>query len=182
MLKISENPPILPENFVSIEDMQGTWWVAHTKARFEKAFAWDMLNRDIAYFLPMVKKVRVSGGRKRKTMMPLFSSYVFICGTEQDRYNAMATNRLCQTIEVTDQKQFINELTEIEKAINGDAEISPYPYPAKGAKCRIIAGSLKGLEGIVIQDAKKTRMVLEVNILGQGAAVEIDGDLIESID
>ncbi len=182
MLKISENPPVLPEAFDSVEDIQGTWWVAHTKARFEKAFARDLINRDIAYFLPMIEKVRVSGGKKRKSLVPLFSSYVFMCGTERDRYEAMATNRLCQTIAVADQSEFIRELSSIERAINGDAEISPYPHPAKGTKCRIIAGSLKGLEGIVIQDAKKTRMVLDVNILGQGAAVEIDADLIEAID
>ena len=47
----------------SLRDLSGTWWVAHTKARFEKVFAWDMLSHGIGYFLPMREKVIFSGGR-----------------------------------------------------------------------------------------------------------------------
>jgi len=73
MLKLSENPAILTPEVQSLVELGGTWWVAHTKARFEKAFAWDMSNRGIGYFLPMREKIIFSGGRKRRVMAPLFS-------------------------------------------------------------------------------------------------------------
>ena len=117
MLKITENPAVIPPDINSIAELNGTWRVAYTKSRFEKIFAKEMLNRNIGYFLPMREKIIFSGGRKRHVMMPLFSSYVFFCGTEQERYKALATGRLCHIIEVTNQDSLIEELLNIEKAI-----------------------------------------------------------------
>ena len=142
-----------------------------------------MLSRSIGYFLPMREKIIFSGGRKRHVMAPLFTSYVFICGTELDRYTALTTNRLCQTIEVVDQDGLIQELTTIEKPLLSKAIIDHYPRLHVGRHCRIISSPMMGTEGVVIErkDAK-ARMILEVTILGQGAVVEIDSDLLEPME
>ena len=180
MLKISENPAILTPQVESLTELVGTWWAAYTKPRFEKALAWDLYSRGIGYFLPMREKVTFSGGRKRRVMTPLFTSYVFFCGTEQDRYSALTTNRVCQTIDVADQGGLIDELANIEKALISKAVIDNYPRLPLGSRCMITSGPMMGIEGVIIfrQDSK-ARMVLEVTILGQGAVVEIDADLLE---
>ncbi len=183
MLRLSDNPAILTPEAQSLTELNGTWWIAHTKARFEKAFAWDMFNRGIGYFLPMREKIIFSGGRKRHVMAPLFTSYVFICGTELDRYTALTTNRLCQTIEVVDQDRLIKELVSVEKALLSKAIIDHYPRLPVGRHCRIISGPMMGTEGVVIERKEaKARMVLEVTILGQGTVVEIDSDLLEPME
>jgi transcriptional antiterminator RfaH len=182
MLKLSDNPAILTPEVNSVTEITGIWWVAHTRPRFEKVFAWDMLKRGIGYFLPMREKIIFSGGRKRRVLIPLFSSYVFICGTEKDRYTAMTTNRLCHTIEVYDQEQLILELAAIEKGLINKAIIDLYPTLAVGSWARIISGPMIGIEGILIQrKGGQARMVLQVTMLGQGALVEIDADLLEAI-
>jgi ABC-type protease/lipase transport system fused ATPase/permease subunit len=38
------------------------------------------------------------------------------------------------------------------------------------------------LEGIVIDRSKQARIVLQIDILGQGAVMEIDADLLEPIE
>lgn len=179
MLKLSENPAILTPQVQSLTELTGTWWAAHTKARSEKAFAWDMSGHGIGYFLPMWEKNIFSGGRKRRVMMPLFTSYVFVCGTELDRYTALTTNRLCQMIDVIDQDGLIQELSRIERVLLSKAIIDHYPNLPVGNRCRIISGPMKGTEGVVIEkrDAK-VRMVLEVTILGQSAVLEVDADLL----
>ena len=183
MLKLSENPAILTPDVESLTELSGTWWVAHTKARFEKVFAWDMTSHGIGYFLPLREKIIFSGGRKRRVMVPLFTSYVFFCGTEHDRYTAMTTNRLCQTIEIVDQDSFIEELASIEKAVLSKVIIDHYPHLPVGGRCRIISGLMMGTEGVVIERKDgKARMVLEITILGQGALIEIDSDLLEPLD
>ena len=81
----------------SLEDLSGNWWVAHTKPRFEKAFAWELLQHGVSFFLPMIQRVNISSGsrsRKRRVLLPLFSSYVFVRGSEEDRVTAIKTNRL----------------------------------------------------------------------------------------
>jgi transcription antitermination factor NusG len=171
MLKLSENPAILTPEVNSLCDLKGTWWVAYTKARFEKSFAWDMVSHGIGYFLPMREKITFSGDRKRRIMHPIFTSYVFFCGTENDRYTALATNRLSHIIEVNDQKTLINELVDIEKVISSKAVIDNYTDLAVGISCRIISGPMMGIEGVII----------EVTILGQGVLIEVDADLLEKI-
>jgi hypothetical protein len=180
MLKLAENPAILTPEVESLTELSGTWWVAYTKARFEKAFAWDLFSHGIGYFLPMREKIIFSGGRKRRLMVPLFASYVFFCGTELDRNTALTTNRLCHTIEVADQDALIEELLSIEKALLSKAVIDNHPHLPVGSRCRIISGPMMGIEGIVIERVhSKARMVIEVTILGQGALIEIDADLLE---
>ena len=182
MLKLSDNPPMLPPSVRTVSDLQGRWWVAHTHPRAEKVFAFGMLSRGIGYFLPLIERIRVWGGRKRQVLTPLFPSYVFFCGTDIDRYEAMTTNRVVQAIEVFDQAALVAELGFIEQALAGKAVLDPYPFAVEGRRCRVVAGPMVGLEGTIVSRAKMTRLVLSVSVLGQGASLEIDADLLEPID
>ncbi|MHC4295380.1 MAG: transcription termination/antitermination protein NusG [Planctomycetota bacterium] len=166
----------------TLRDLTGRWWVAHTKSRFEKAFAWDLMNRGIGHFLPLIERTSISGARKRRRLVPLFPSYVFFCGGQADRYAALRTNRLCQVLKVADQQRLIEELLAIEKALAGKAELDPCPFAAVGKRCRVKAGPFQGLEGLVVTRNKVARLVLQVSILGQGAAIELDTDLLEEVN
>jgi transcriptional antiterminator RfaH len=182
MLKLADNPPILPPNTPSLRALKGQWWIAHTKARFEKAFAFDMLRRGTGYFLPLIERVKVSGGKKRRVMLPLFPSYVFFCGDSDDRYAALATNRLCRVIETIDQEGLLTELSGLELALTRKAVLDPYPFAAVGRRCRVRGGPFEGIEGLVIERDGPTRLVLQVKMLGQGASMEIDADLLEAVE
>ena len=181
MLKISENPPILHPDYGSVSEITGLWWVAHTKARNEKALAWNLMQAQIPYFLPLREKLSVRKGRKFKSLLPLFSGYVFFCGDQDARYKALTTNRIAQVIEVVHQDSLIKEISQIHKALSQGARLDPHPYLKKGDRCRVISGPLVGMEGILLSKKKLTKLILKVDILGQAAAVEIDADLLEPI-
>ena len=89
MLKESENPPIVWPRDVSVCEFDGLWWVAHTKSRNEKAFAHDLIGRRVNYFLPMTWRVRRHRGRTIRSLLPLFSGYLFFCGEEKERLEAL---------------------------------------------------------------------------------------------
>jgi hypothetical protein len=183
VLSLSENPSILTPEVESLAELRGTWWIAYTRPRFEKAFARDLCSHGIGYFLPMYEKTIFSGGRNRYLMSLLFKSYVFFCGTEQDRYMAMRTNRLCHTVDVVDQERLVEELTSIETALLSKAVIDAYPNLPVGRRCRIISGPMKSTEGVVVErKCARARVVIEVTILTQGALVEIDADLLEPLE
>lgn len=177
-----ETPPMKSAGLTSFADAPGQWWVAHTKSRFEKAFAWDLHKRGINYFLPLIQRVVYSGGRKRKRMLPLFPSYVFFAGDEKARYEAMRTDRLCQAIPVKDAAKFVAELDQVERALTQQVEMDFYPHAALGKRCRVASGPLQGIEGIVIQRDSRTKLVLQVSMLGQGASLEIAPELLESAE
>ena len=181
MLKLSENPPIWSPGVNSILELEGTWYVAHTKARNEKAFAWDLLRRDIGYFLPLYEKTTFSGGRRRRVLLPLFTSYVFFCGDEETRYIAMTTDRLAKAIRVPDQEGFLKELRQIERALQGSAKLDPFPEVQVGQRCRVKYGPYKGLEGEVIERCGNTYVLLRVSFISRAAIMKIEPEALEPI-
>ena len=182
MLKASQNPPTAHPQTGSIRDFSGRWWVAHTKARSEKAFAWDLLHQNISYFLPITQRIRFSGGRKRRVLLPLFSSYVFFCADEHNRQTALATDRLCQVIAVRDQNKLIDDLAAIERVLAENVSLDPYPFAVVGKRVRISRGPFEGICGTIDRRDNINRMVLSIDVLGHGAAMEIDTDLLESLE
>jgi transcriptional antiterminator RfaH len=166
----------------SIRDFAGKWWVAHTKSRNEKALAHDLILRKISYFLPMSWKVRRRSRRTIRSLLPLFSGYLFFCGEEDQRLELLRTDRVANLIEVKDQEKLLSELVQFEQALRAGAPMKPYRYIKAGQKCRVIAGPLLGLQGVIVKTKGAARLVLQVDMLGQAASVEIDIDMIEIID
>jgi len=182
LLKPDENPPTIWPEGKSIIDFTGLWWVAHTKSRNEKALAHDLLRKNISYFLPMSWRIWRRSGRKMRSLLPLFSGYLFFCGNENQRIESLRTNRVANLIEVKDQGKLLGELLRIEQALQSGANLMPHKYIKTGQRCRLIAGPLADLKGIVIKTKSTARLVLQIDMLGQAASVEIDTDMIETID
>jgi len=182
LLKPEENPSIIWPEEASVLDFTGLWWVAHTKSRNEKALAQNLCNKNISYFLPMSWKVRRQRGRTIRSLLPLFSGYLFFCGDENQRLEVLRTNRVANLIIVKDQEKLLNELLQIEQALRAGAPLVPHKYIKAGRHCRVIAGSLADLQGIVVKARNATRLVLQIDMLGQATSVEIDADMIEPVD
>ena len=182
MLKVSENPPIIWPQVESIREFAGQWWVVHTRSRNEKALAHDLMSKNISYFLPMSWKVRRRSRRTIRSFLPLFSGYLFFCGQEDQRVELLRTNRVANLIEVIDQETLLDELVQIAQALRSGAPLTPHKYLKAGQKCRVITGPLIGMEGIVVRTKNAIRLVLQIDMLGQAASVEIDIDLIEVLD
>lgn len=182
LLKESENPPVSFPEDVSVKEFAGTWWVAHTKSRNEKALAWQMMKKGIPYFLPMSRKVTKKSGRTFRSLLPLFTGYVFFCGDEEQRVKVLQTNRVANIIDVPDQEGFVNDITPIERLIRQGESLEPHNYVQAGQKCRVIAGPLMGTEAVVERAGGTARLVLQIDMLGQSTSVEIENDMIEVVD
>jgi len=182
LLRENENPPITWPEGISIRDFTGLWWVAHTKSRNEKALAQDLIRKNISYFLPMSWNVRRHRGRKMRSLLPLFSGYLFFCGMENQRIELLRTNRVANLIEVKDQQRLLDELSQIDQALQAGVPLTQHKYLKAGRLCRVIAGPLAELQGIVLKTKQFTRLILQIDMLGQAASVEIDTDMIEPVE
>jgi len=183
VLKVSENPPIIWPEENSVTDFTGVWWVVHTKSRNEKALAWQMLKKEINYFLPMSEKVYRRKRRTFRSVLPLFTGYLFFCGDENQRVEVLRTSRVANLIEVKDQQKLVEDLLPIERILRQGEPLVPHNYIEAGQKCRVTAGALTGTEGIAVTTKSQyTKLVLQVDMLGQATSVEIDSDMIELIE
>jgi len=182
LLKVGENPLIVWPEGKSLRDFTGLWWVAHTKSRNEKALAKDLIQKDISYFLPMNWKVRRQRGRTIRSLLPLFSGYLFFCGKESQRVEVLRTNRVANLLAVEDQQRLLDELSQIEQALRTGVTLISHRYIKAGQYCRVIGGPLAGLHGFAVKTRGTTRLLLQVDMLGQATSVEIDTDMIDVVD
>lgn len=182
MLKLTDNPPLQPPSLPDLLTAQGPWWVAHTKARQEKALAWDLLAKGVGYYLPMLERTTFSGGRKRRGMTPLFPGYLFFTGDRDARHAALSTNRVANVIPVEEEATLARELHAIDLAIADGMALDYRPDFQVGQRCRITQGPMKDTLGLVLEAGDVSRIVLQVSMLGVGAALEINGDLLEILE
>ncbi len=174
--------PITP-GYESITQFDGQWYVVHTRSRFEKALAADLLRLGICYYLPMRLKSYVSSGKKRRSLLPLFTSYLFCCSPDKEAKTRLyQSGRVVSVIEVIDRNRFVKELAAIEAALADNHSLETYDSIPIGQRCRVISGALLGTEGVAIEcKPGKARVVLEVTVLGKGVVMEIDRSMLETI-
>ena len=182
MIALDKNPPVVSPPGTCVSELVGSWWVAHTRSRHEKALACDLTSASIPYFLPMVEHTLVIRKRRFRGKLPLFPGYLFFVGNSDARYVAMATSHVANIIPVADQARLRQELSQIQRALESPTGFDPFPYLREGTHCRITAGPLQGVQGVVIQRGGITRLVLQIEMLGQAVATEIDPSLLELMD
>ena len=160
------------------------WCVAHTRPRNEKALAEELQRLCVPFYLPLYKKTTRSRrtGRKSQSIVPVFSGYVFLRGTQEQRYRALKTQRIVNLIDVGDQARLVNELRQIEKVLQSPNAFAWHRRLQAGDWVRVTAGTLMGLEGVISKRLSKFRVVLNVDMLGQSISVDIPEDLLENID
>lgn len=163
-------------------DAAARWWVLHTRARHEKRVAETLDQHGVNYFLPLVPSKRTYGNRVVEFSLPLFPGYVFLSGGHDDVEVAWQTNRVANIIPVSDQDQLTEELHCIHALITSEEPVDLFPGLRKGRRCRIVSGSLKGLEGVVARRRNVSRFFVAVTFIGQSAVVEIDGARLEAVE
>lgn len=165
-----------------IDRLAGRWWVLHTRARNEKALASVLRRQRVYCYLPLVRKKRTYGGRTFEVAIPLFPGYVFMCGGENDRLAALQTKRVAKVIHVENQDELRAELQQVIRVVESGEPVDLYPGLCEGRRCRIIAGCLRGIEGVVLRRRSVSRLYMSATALGQSAVIEIDPALLEAVD
>lgn len=165
-----------------LETDSGRWWVLHTRSRHEKAVASVLEGRRIRHYLPLVRTERSYGRRRVDVDLPLFPSYLFLCGGADACDVAWKSNKVAQILDVEDQEQIRRELHQIYRVVESGQPVDLYPSLREGRRCRIKSGPLRGVDGVVLQRRKRWRMYIAATLLGQSAMIEIDAANLEAVD
>jgi transcription antitermination factor NusG len=178
---------IYPEDLLwsdeSTLDPEARWWAIYTLPRREKDLMRRLQQMKIAHYGPLIRRRhRSPSGRSRTSYLPLFPSYLFLFGSEEDRYRAMTSNCISRYMEIPDAEQLVADLRQIHRLISADAPMAPEARIESGMKVRVRGGALAGLEGKVVRRQGGDRLVVEVRFLQQGASVELDDYQVERID
>lgn len=172
---LKQEPDCFPENLLEALPTDVQWWALYTKARQEKSLSRQLREQQIGFYSPTVSRRHKSpAGRIRESFLPLFSNYVFICGSEMDRYQAVSTGCVSRVLDITDVDQLTFDLRQIQRLIGTGAPLSPEAMLAAGDKVRVKNGRFAGFEGTVLRRNRATVLVVEVTFMNQGASVTLD--------
>ena len=155
------------------------WWVLRTRSRHEKVLATLLGARQVNFYLPLVEVRHAYAKSKASFRVPLFPSYLFVSCTESGMDWVKRDKRVAQVLPVADETALVHELIQIDRVLAEGQQVELYPQLKIGARCRINAGPLQGLEGEVERIGSRTRIYLRVSILAQSICVEVDAHVLE---
>ncbi|MCI0459248.1 MAG: hypothetical protein L0Z62_20030 [Gemmataceae bacterium] len=177
-------PFLFPDNLLSDPPLptEGErWWALHSRPRAEKSLARKFLTAGMSFFLPLYRRTGRSRGRVLTSHMPLFPSYVFLRGDEDDRLGALKTNLVVNVLTPPDQHQLHSDLVQVYRLLASGTSPAPEDNLQPGTPVEIVAGPLAGMEGKVLRHGSGWRFLIEVRFLHQGVSVEIDREMVRPL-
>lgn len=157
------------------------WTCARTRPRWEKKFARWLADRAMHHFLPVVSNLTVSGRKSRTNLVPLFPGYVFVAGRHA-KGDFDRTGDVVRVIhpEGPDQiAQLHRELTGIWQGLNTGLYVQAVQAMAMGERCAIVRGPMQGHEAQFERLGRQGRVILQVQLMGGGLAVDVSADDID---
>lgn len=169
-------PNLFPDDLLDRpESTQASWWAMYTLSRQEKALMRRLHELQIAYYCPIVSnRYRSPAGRYRQSHLPLFTNYVFLSGTEEDRYRAVSTGCVSRHLPIPDPATFVAQVRAIQQMIHCGRPMNIESKLPPGTPIRIRSGPMLGVEGVIIERRGGHRLLLAVDFLQQGASVSLE--------
>jgi transcriptional antiterminator RfaH len=171
-------PNAYPADLFAADDpgvgAERAWWVLHTRARQEKSLARHLSQARVPFYLPLIARRGLIRGRVLTSHIPLFPGYVFLLGGRDERLVALTTNRVVQSLEVSDQAKMWHDLSQVWRLIQSGAPVTPEDHLEPGVFVEIQHGALAGLKGRIIRAASGRRFVVQVDFIHRGASVLLD--------
>lgn len=163
------------------------WFALLTRSNFEQSVYNSIAGKNIDAFLPRTRKKSQRKDRKLMIEVPLFRGYLFVRSTVEpaDQLSILKTMGAVRLlgntqgpVPVPDSQ--INALQLMANAnvdlITGDSILLQ-----KGDPVMILEGPMAGLKGEFSRYKGKGRVIIKIDLLGQYAGVEMDGENVEKI-
>ena len=165
---------MFPDSLLESPPTNGRWWAAYTLARREKVFMRRLQQLHVPHYGPLITTTSRSRRLVRTAYVPLFPTYVFVCGNEEQRVEALKTQQILRIMEVPDESELIFDLRQVHQLILSDAPLTPEARLEPPMKVRIRSGAFAGIEGTVTKRHGKDVLLVAVHFLQQGVSVALD--------
>lgn len=163
------------------------WYACYTRARHEKQVGVLLQQRGFESYLPLVPRTRQWKDRKKLVEFPLFPSYVFGRFTLKELHGVLSTPGISTIVRTNGYptpipERDIENVRRFATAIS-ETGIEPEqrPFLVEGQWVKVLDGPFEGIEGIVIEQRGRKRVLVGVEAIGQGLEIDIDTRLLKPI-
>jgi transcription antitermination factor NusG len=152
------------------------WYALWTRSRHEHVVREQLQQKRIDVFLPTVAKWSRWKDRKKKIDWPLFPGYCFARFDPRNRLAILKCTGVVSIVSVEGEPAPIPEhqIDGIKRLIESDLAFDPCPTLREGMMVEVVHGPLKRVVGRLVRKNEKARLVLSVDLIGQGVSVEVD--------
>jgi transcription antitermination factor NusG len=157
-------------------------WFALVIHQYKRERCEEMLSRlGYEYFSPCVEVVRNWSDRRKCLTVPLFPGYIFCRFNPEKRIALMRIPGVLGVVGSTRQLHEIgdDEIEAIRLAIRSSLRLEPCPFVMPGQRVRVTEGPLRGVEGVLVRNKSRARLLLSVGILNRSVSVEIEETQLE---
>lgn len=136
----------------------------------------QLRDKQIDAFLPTVTRWSRWKDRKKQIDWPLFPGYCFV---HIARAEALAVQKCVGVVQIVSNQGALaaipdREIEDIRTLVTSELAYDPCPLVSVGALVEVVGGPLRGVVGRLSRKGTKARLVLAVNLIGQGVCVEVD--------
>ena len=153
-----------------------SWFAVWTRSRHEQVVRAQLETKHIDAFLPTITRWSRWKDRKKKIDWPLFPGYCFARFDPHERLPILKCTGVVSIISFEGEPAPIpdHQIDGIRRLIESDLAFDPVPMMREGMMVEVVHGPLKGVIGRLVRKNEKARLVLSVDLIGQGVSVEVD--------
>jgi len=166
-------------------DATEAWYAVWLRSNYEQTVNRQLSTKGFHSFLPEVRTWSRRQGAHRTIPTPMFPGYLFVrAALHKERYiDLLKVQGVVRVLEdgwtrltpVPDA-----EIAAIHQIAAAGVDVFPCARLRGGERVRVLQGPLNGVEGIFVHDKpSKGRLVVSVDMLGRGIAVEMDAADVE---
>lgn len=152
------------------------WFAVWTRSRHEASVSQQIAGRGIDVFLPTVPRWSRWKDRKRKVEWPLFPGYCFARLAPRESLAVLGCYGVAGLVSFDGRLAPIpdKEIQSIKTLVESDVQYDPCPLLGEGDLVEVVSGPLRGVTGRLVRKGPRARLVLAVDLIGQGVSVEVD--------
>lgn len=162
-----------------------TWYVLHTKSRFENVVNEGLERKSMEVFLPKIKVRSKRRDRKALIQVPLFPGYLFVKTdlTPRQHIEIVKTAGAVRLIGTKGSPVPVPQETieSLKIMVAADFPVSTGTRLRKGDRVMVVAGPLAGITGTFIRYRGGGRVVVNIEVLGRFAGVDVQEEDVERL-
>jgi transcription antitermination factor NusG len=156
--------------------MSPSWFAIWTRSRHEHVVCDQIARKEFDAFLPTITRWSRWKDRKKKIDWPLFPGYCFARFNEEEALSILKCTGVVSIVSIEGKPVPIpeHEIDGIRRLLESDLQYDPCPLIREGMMVEVTHGALTGVVGRLVRKGAHARLILAVDLIGQGVSVEVD--------
>ena len=169
--------------FQTIDDIK--WYAIYTNPRAEKTVAKALSGRGFEVYLPLYTTIKQWSDRKKKVEEPLFKSYLFVnINYEKSHSDLLTTPGIVKFVRTGKEPTSIRHqiIDAIKISLMHFDDITTTSENLKlNQKVEVIAGPLKGMEGVIAEQFGNKYFAINIDQLGTHILLKVPAGYLNPI-